>query len=94
MIQYIQDIKPHIIELEENHDDMKAFLEAITDIFIRYEVGKFQTPDGKLYKAELITKTETTRTTRKTHQTANKIYSWTVEQCREVTLEYHFKEVV
>lgn len=94
MIQYIQDTTPHILTLYENQDDMKHFIEEMTDIFVRYEIGKFQTPDGKLYKAELVTKTETTKTTRVTHQAAGKIFSWNVEQTRQVKLEYHFTEVI
>src|SRR4029077_5891233 len=92
MIQYIPDTTPHVIVLNENRDNMKQFLEEMTDIYIKYEVGKFGTPDGKLYQAILIKKTETNKTTRITHQHAGKVFSWNVEQMREIRLEYHFTE--
>lgn len=93
MIQYIPDTTPHILTLNEDNENMRNFIEEMTDIFLQYEIGNFQTPDGKLFKAELVTKTEISKTTRVTKQIAGKIFNVNVEHTRKVVFEYHFKEI-
>jgi hypothetical protein len=94
MIQQISNTSPQSVILYDDIDTHKSFLEEMLETVSRYNSSRFQTPDGKMFIAELAMRTETKKTVLKTEFVAGRAFKWVDEKKTEICFEFHFKEII
>ena len=93
MIYYIRSSEPFQITIEEKENDREEYLEKVADVYMKYNSSIFMLPNGRIFTAKLISKTQIRECVQGSKYEEGMVTSWVIKDLSRIILLFKYEEL-